>query len=78
MSTPTPIPPGTPAQAIPGAPQQVASATLLVKVEALLAKLDAAAKAEEAKATNVVKTFLGKHWPWMVGVVAAATRFLHL
>lgn len=60
------------------APQQVASATLLTKVEALIAKLDASAKAEEAKAAGAVKAFFGKHWPWMVGAIAAASRFIHL
>jgi hypothetical protein len=58
--------------------QQVASATLLTRVEALLAKLDAQAKAEEAKAASSIKTFFSKHWPWMAGVVVAATRFIHL
>lgn len=56
--------------------QQVASATLLTKVEALLTKLDAAAKAEEAKAASTVKNFFAKHWPWMMGASVAATRFI--
>jgi hypothetical protein len=59
----------------------VAAATppsLITKIDTLLAKLDAAAKAEEAKAVTTVKSFFTKHWPWMLGVAAAATRFLHL
>lgn len=67
-----------PTQAIPAAPAAPTNQTLIMKIEALGAKLDAAVKAEEAKATTTLKGFLSKHWPWMVGVVAAATRFLHL
>lgn len=63
-------------------PQQIpvvlGSPALLAKIEAVFAKLDAAAKAEEAKAAASVKTFFAKHWPWMAGVAVAATRFIHL
>jgi hypothetical protein len=52
--------------------------SLIAKIDALAAKLDAAAKAEEAKAVTTVKSFFTKHWPWMLGVLTAATRFLHL
>lgn len=62
----------------PAAAQQVASATLLMKVETLLGKLDAKAKAEEAKATTSVKTIVAKYWPMAVGIGIAATRFIHL
>jgi hypothetical protein len=59
-------------------PTPTTPVNLIQKIEALGAKLDAFAKAEEAKATTTLKGFLGKHWPWMAGVAAAATRFLHL
>lgn len=62
---------------IPGAVAPT-NQTLIAKIEALGAKLDAYAKAEEAKAESSIKNFFGKHWPWMAGVAIAATRFLHL
>ena len=73
-------PPGVAVKAVgQSAPtQQVVSAVLLTKIETLLLKLDVAAKVEEAKATASVKNFFAKHWPWMTGLVVAATRFLHL
>jgi hypothetical protein len=64
-------PPPSPPLSIPIA---VASPALLQRVDAVLAKLDAAAKAEEAKAASLVK----KYWPMAVGVLIAATRFIHL
>lgn len=63
------------AQAVPA---PLTPVSLIQKIDALGAKLDAAVKAEEAKATTTLKGFFGKHWPWMAGVAAAATRFLHL
>lgn len=64
----------------PGAATALPNTNALVvsKIDALLTKLDAAAKAEEAKAVTSIKTFLSKHWPWMAGVAVAATRFLNL
>lgn len=51
-------------------------ASLIQKIDALAARLDAAAKAEEAKAALTLKNIAAKHWPWVVGVGVALTRFL--
>lgn len=51
---------------------QVASASLLTKVEALITKVDGIAKSDALKAKGVVE----KYWPIAVGVLIAATRFL--
>lgn len=45
---------------------------LLSRIEALIGKLDTAAKSEEA----TIKTYLAKYWPIAAGLAAAATRFL--
>lgn len=52
--------------------QQVASATLLVKVEALIAKADAIIGSDVLNA----KGYIEKYWPIAAGVLIAATRLL--
>jgi len=69
---------GTASQQANAVPQPPINQLLLARVEALIAKIDDQAKAEEAKAKAWFKNFMGKHWPWMAGVAAAATRFIHL
>jgi hypothetical protein len=58
----------------PGAPPTAAQTSWLhFKIDNLMAKLDAAAKTEEAKAGGYLK----KYWPIVVGILIAATRLLH-
>lgn len=47
---------------------------LLTRLEAVLTKLEAKAKADEVS----VKAVLSKYWPIAVGIVIAATRFIKL
>lgn len=55
-------------------PITVASPSLLAKIELMLVAFEAKAKADEASA----KTYITKYWPVAVGIVIAATRFIHL
>jgi hypothetical protein len=61
MSTPTPVPPAT-----------GTVAAIEAKVDAILAALEAKAKAEEV----TLKAVFGKYWPIAAGAIIAATRLL--
>lgn len=67
---PTPLQP--PVNTGSAAVVSTSNSLLLSRIEALIGKLDTAAKSEEA----TIKTYLAKYWPIAAGLAAAATRFL--
>ncbi len=67
----------TTAPITPGAPSTAAQTSWLhFKIDNLMAKLDAFAEAEEAKAASI-GSLASKYWPIAVGILIAATRLLH-
>lgn len=54
-------------------PTTTAALSLEQKIDALLAKLEAKGKADEASISGYVK----KYWPIAAGILIAATRLIH-
>ena len=54
-------------------PTTTAALSLEQKIDALLAKLEAKAKGDEASISGYVK----KYWPIAAGILIAATRLIH-
>lgn len=59
---------------VTAAPTPTPVPNLIAKIDALIEKIDASIKTDETTATTYIK----KYWPIVVGVLIAASRFLHL